>query len=94
MADLAQLEELPIWNRVVEGSRPSVSNGNVFNWVKVDERLPDKYVRVLIYNPHHYVGKDGNGFYEVCFYVCKDSMQGATHWMPLPEAPIPPLCKV
>ena len=53
-------------------------------WIPVTERLPEKYIRVLVYSKATRMGRgidftnaDGNWF----------STQKVSHWMPLPEPP-------
>ena len=63
-------------NEVIAKNKPK--------WIPVTERLPEKYVRVLVYSKATRMGRgidftnaDGNWF----------STQKVTHWMPLPESP-------
>ena len=56
----------------------------VQEWVSVDDRLPDKPMKCLVYT------KRGNcGGYEITYYNKGFYLQysNVTHWMPLPTAP-------
>ena len=53
------------------------------NWISVEERLPDNYVDVIIFDP-------GDGVQEGCFvdriwFSTKGPERHPTHWQPLPE---------
>lgn len=54
------------------------------NWISVEERLPSKWQRIIIYIPNFNGVKD---FMTITVYVHKDVLLDATHWMPLPEVP-------
>ena len=56
----------------------------VQEWISVDDRLPDKPMKCLVYT------KRGNcGGYEITYYNKGFYLQysNVTHWMPLPTAP-------
>ena len=52
-------------------------------WISVDERLPPKYEKVLVFDrgviDTSWIGSQGVWY--------DHSMYSVTHWMPLPEAP-------
>ena len=61
----------------------------VQEWISVDDRLPEKYAMVLIYDgdsvePSLFFGD--LGFYEADKYEA-NPFCGVTHWMPLPMPP-------
>ena len=62
-----------------------ISNGvTVQEWVSVDDRLPDKPMKCLVYT------KRGEcGGYEITYYNQGFNLQysNVTHWMPLPHPP-------
>jgi len=62
-------------------------------WIACSERLPEHYVRVLVFTPS--LAGDGDPFVtagqrEETFWYTDDELtmySDVTHWMPLPEAP-------
>ena len=64
-------------------------------WISVDERLPDKFGKYLVYRKSHYasyvdiLAYDTNRsvwyFFDSEWGDCE--VDNVTHWMPLPEAP-------
>lgn len=62
-----------------------ISNGvTVQEWISVDDRLPDKPMKCLVYT------KRGEcGGYEITYYNQGFNLQysNVTHWMPLPQPP-------
>ena len=56
----------------------------VQEWISVDDRLPDKPMKCLVYT------KRGEcGGYEITYYNQGFNLQysNVTHWMPMPELP-------
>ena len=62
-----------------------IANGiTVQEWISVDDRLPDKPMKCLVYT------KRGEcGGYEITYYNQGFNLQysNVTHWMPLPQPP-------
>ena len=66
-------------------------------WIKVEDQLPEKYIRVLAYG--YGIGCGCLGTDELAIQFCRLDRNGnfefgeydcglnATHWMPLPEPP-------
>ena len=67
-----------------------IANGvTVQEWISVNDRLPEKYAMVLIYDgdsvePSLFFGD--LGFYEADKYEA-NPFCGVTHWMPIPQPP-------
>lgn len=59
-------------------------------WISVEERLPEKKQRVMVYTTQgayrlgafSFVGKEG-----AVWFKCDKSCISCTHWMPLPDVP-------
>jgi hypothetical protein len=66
--------------------------GNM-GWVNVNDKLPEKDERVVLYTPYNYFGKDHSCIGDKkSIMTCKATQKGKkvpifTHWMPLPETP-------
>ena len=62
-----------------------IANGvTVQEWISVDDRLPDKPMKCLVYT------KRGEcGGYEITYYNQGFNLQysNVTHWMPIPQPP-------
>ena len=62
-----------------------ISNGvTVQEWISVDDRLPDKSMRCLVYTK-----RGGCCGYDITYYNqgFYSEYSEVTHWMPLPEPP-------
>lgn len=53
-------------------------------WSRIEDLHPKAGQIILVYIPDFNGTKD---FITVVIYCCVDSLQGATHWMHLPEKP-------
>ena len=62
-----------------------IANGvTVQEWVSVDDRLPDKPMKCLVYTKRGDCGGYEITYYNQGFYL---QYSNVTHWMPLPEPP-------
>ena len=62
-----------------------ISNGvTVQEWISVDDRLPDKPMKCLVYTKRGDCGGYEITYYNQGFYL---QYSNVTHWMPLPTAP-------
>ena len=59
-------------------------------WVEIKDRLPDKGDFVLVWDGDGVCMAEYNGNYFGLSVNGQDYMISATHWMPLPEAPVAP----
>lgn len=63
------------------------------NWISIEERLPGKGERVLLYTPYSFFGRDHSCVGDAESIVkCTTGKKGAeapifTHWMQLPQFP-------
>ena len=56
----------------------------VQEWISVDDRLPDKPMKCLVYTKRGECGGYEITYYNQGFYL---QYSNVTHWMPLPEPP-------
>ena len=56
----------------------------VKEWIPVDDRLPDKPMKCLVYTKRGECGGYDISYYNQGFYL---QYANVTHWMPLPEPP-------
>ena len=62
-----------------------LDNGvTVQEWISVDDRLPDKPMKCLVYTKRGECGGYEITYYNQGFYL---QYSNVTHWMPLPEPP-------
>ena len=62
-----------------------ISNGvTVREWVSVDDRLPDKPMKCLVYTKRGDCGGYEITYYNQGFYL---QYSNVTHWMPMPQPP-------
>ena len=62
-----------------------IANGvTVQEWISVDDRLPDKPMKCLVYTKRGDCGGYEITYYNKGFYL---QYSNVTHWMPLPTAP-------
>ena len=62
-----------------------ISNGATEQeWISVDDRLPDKPMKCLVYTKRGDCGGYEITYYNQGFYL---QYSNVTHWMPLPTAP-------
>ncbi|PUA19627.1 DUF551 domain-containing protein [Glaciimonas sp. PCH181] len=104
--DAARLDDpLKLWAfshagyRAMLAAAPSspVTGNPATGWISVDERLPNRYVEVIVWpNPTVYcmtaiLGRDGWAYGEyIPHFGCKVINCGnVTHWQPLPLPPSP-----
>ena len=76
---LKQLKNAPI---TIYKEEPSIEL--VQEWISVDERLPDKPMKCLVYTKRGDCGGYEIAYYNKGFYL---QYSNVTHWMPLPTAP-------
>ncbi len=56
-------------------------------WIPVNECLPEKRQRVLVYSPH--MAESDIGPISIQWgFICPRRNSDITHWMPLPEPPM------
>ena len=65
---------------------------NPYEWISVEDRLPEEKINYLVHYKHAYCDNDGYWAIGITFYDGSkfqiDWMYKVTHWMPLPEPPI------
>ena len=62
-----------------------INNGvTVQEWISVDDRLPDKPMKCLVYTKRGDCGGYEITYYNQGFYL---QYSNVTHWMPIPQPP-------
>jgi hypothetical protein len=65
---------------------------NPYEWISVEDRLPEEKINCLVYYKHAYCNNDGYWAIGMSFYDGSkfqiDWMYKVTHWMPIPEPPV------
>ena len=65
-----------------------IANGvTVQEWISVNDRLPEKPMKCLVYTKRGEYGGYEITYYNEGFYL---QYANVTHWMPLPDEPQPP----
>jgi len=61
-------------------------------WINVEERLPDTYCSVLVYDPNNPFNSSMDvarfDAYQKCFFFSGGDTIHPSHWQPLPEKPL------
>ena len=74
--------------RIVVKNQPTADASEIMRgeWISVNDRLPERGKRVLVYS--EYMRNSENGGISVNWgWMCHKRRTDITHWMPLPEPP-------
>lgn len=80
-----------VWKKDLDAA-PTV---NPYEWISVEDRLPEPNKNVLVYAFYHGRWQIVKGWYSILFkkfHICNSDYQGSmdvpvTHWIPLPSPP-------